>query len=52
MLNNMSGRREELVLMNCLEIMLSKEPKSVRVKRDREELKFLFEQGKFADRGE
>lgn len=47
-----SGRREELVLMNCLEIVLSKEPKSVRVKRDREERKFLLEQGKVADRGE
>lgn len=29
-----SGKREDLVLANCIEVMLSKEPKSVLLMRD------------------
>ena len=32
-----SGELKELVLLECMEIMLPKEPKSVLIKRDREE---------------
>lgn len=32
-----SGKREELELVNCIEIMLSKEPKSVLARREKGE---------------
>ena len=32
-----SGDRKDLTLVNCIEVMLSEEPKSVLMKRDREE---------------
>lgn len=34
-----SGKLEELVYVNCIEVMLSKEPKSVLVRREEEEWK-------------
>lgn len=33
-----SGERKDLTLVNCIEVMLSEEPKSVWIKRDRETL--------------
>lgn len=29
-----NGEREQLVIVNCIEVMLSKEPKSIWIKRD------------------
>lgn len=38
-----SGDRKDLVLINCIEVMLSEEPKSVLIKRYREEKESLCE---------